>query len=121
MTEYHRAPPREKTKMAPVATGSQTKSFWITATGSFQPVTLPADMECKSVYIQAHGGDNTEYDIDIGNTGFLFSSESDGTGWARIGVDGISLSLGKIQAQDGGVVGHVKAAAGKNISVLVLF
>ena len=61
------------------------------------------------------------YDVDTGNVGFLFSSESDGTGWIRVHPYGLEISIGKIQAQDGGVIGYVKAESGKKVAVVALY
>jgi len=107
--------------MIKVSDGSQIKTFWLDTTGAFQAVAIPADSECKTVYIQVHDGDNTVFDTSVGNVGFLISSESDGTGWARVSPHGIGVSIGKIEAVDGGVIGYVKAAAGNKISVMMLY
>lgn len=118
----HSSPPRDAAKLAPVATGSAIKTFWMASAtnGDWQAVSLPAGTECKAVLIQVHDGTDTGYDPDAGNVGFLFSSEAAGTGWSRYGVDGLSLSIGKVQA-DGGVIGYIKATADKKVAVTILF
>lgn len=123
MVEYHAVPPLDTVKYRPVSIGSQTKTFWQTAdtNGAWQAVTLPANTECKSALVTVHDGDDTEYDIDAGNVGFLYSSNSDGTGWSRIHPYGLEMSIGKIQAQDGGVIGYVKAETGNKVAVVALY
>jgi len=117
----HSTPPINENRF-PVATGSRCKTFWMTdaTDGNWQPVSLPASTECKSVAIQVNDGVATDYVVANDNFGFLFSSEADGTGFSRYGGEGVCLSLGKIYA-DSPIIGYIKAAAGNKVAVIILY
>ena len=86
--------------------------------GSWQAVTLPAGVECKSVMIQIHNGSLTDFSSFASSPpGFHFST----TGSA--GMDFIQC-VGSVAVDvagaAGAVIGYVRAAAGNVCSVMVL-
>ena len=62
--------------------GSQIKTFWLDATGSFQPLELPSGVECKTIKINVHDGNSVFTHIPLE---FHISSESDGSwDWSNL-------------------------------------
>ena len=92
--------------------GSQIKTFWLDSTGSFQPLELPSDIECKTIKINVHDGNPTFTHIPLE---FHISSESDGAAWDWW-KSGAIFSIGRTE----GIICYIRADAGNKIAVTVL-
>ncbi len=105
-----------------VASGTDTDSFWLdpagdltfAASGGWDPVTLPTDVECKIALIQVHNG-VTDFTQKDNPDMFYHSSNPDGSGWTWH-VGAFTMSIGKTE----GNLGYVKAPAGRKIAVKAL-
>jgi len=92
--------------------GSQIKTFWLDTTGSFQPLELPPDTECKTIKINVHDGNPTFAHTPIE---FHLSSEETGEGfdWWKSGA---IFSIGRTD----GIICYVRAEAGNKIAITIL-
>lgn len=99
------------------------KTFWAVnpTTGGWDAIELPEDVECKAVFISVVDGDDSVFETDIGNFGFLFSTNSDGTGWNRKRQEGFSMGFSKSAGDVNRVIGYIKAAIGNVVSVQILY
>ena len=92
--------------------GSQIKVFWITATGTFQPLELPTDVECKTIKINVHDGNP-----NFGHVPLEFHISSDPSGhqwdWWKSGA---IFSLGRTE----GIICYIRAEVGNKIVVTAL-
>ena len=92
--------------------GSQIKTFWIDATGSFQPLELPLDIECKTIKINVHDGNSTFAHMPIE---FHISSDDSSSSWDWW-KSGAIFSIGRLE----GVICYIRAEVGNKIAVTVL-
>lgn len=96
--------------------GTTAKTYHVDTTdGTWQAISLPEGVECKTILLQMHGTSETEYDPDTACSPFLFSN-TDATGWVVIPAYGLQLNVVKTS----GVIGKIKAASGDHVSILVI-
>jgi len=75
---------------------TEVKTFWVDATGDWQPVFLPDGIECSVVVISSHDGDESNFDHADGDNEFHLSSNSDGSEWVCVNP-GIQIPVTKTQ------------------------
>ena len=99
------------------ATGTVAEAYHIEDTdGSWQEISLPTDVDCKTVVIQVVENDDTIYDPDTACFPFLFSHlETDG--W--IVAPGLGLQVGIVKSATN-VIGKIKAVTGKKVAILII-
>jgi len=88
--------------------------FQVVATGAWQDINIPGDMECKSLLIMAHNDDETLFVRDP--VEFHMKSSPDSTSWVPL----TQLALQTV-IDAGGYIGTFKAEVGNAIVFIVLW
>lgn len=99
----------------PCSSGTAGFSLEFIATGDFQEIKMPINIECKMLTISCRDNNNTydhlEFPIE-----FHFSFNKDGSAWDY--TSRVSLNLAKSSEE---VIGYVRASSGINVIVTGLF
>jgi len=88
--------------------------FQVAATGDWQDINLPDDIECKSLLIMAHNDDETLFVRDP--VEFHMKSSASSTSWVPL----TQLALQTV-INPGGYIGTFKAEDGNAIVFIVLW
>ena len=93
--------------------GTTLYTFWINTTGEFQEITLPPDIQCKTVKINVHDGIET---FAHGPVEFHISSSNTGDGW-DYWQGGAIFSIANKGTDP---ICYIRAESGNKIAVTIL-
>lgn len=108
--------PQDK-NLAPIYSATRKKMVVITGDDTWKDLIVPDGFECKSAMIVVHDGNSSIYTHIASGLEYLYRIDSEATS-----TEWIPMSSGPVPfaGKTGALLGQLKAAAGKFISVLMM-